>query len=339
MTALRKKQNLFALVATCLIWIFLTLIFSLLSVFPKKDVYKTVRINLEAPSVPAVEKKVETAPAPAKIEEASKVSPPAPKAEPKTQAAAKKQTETKAPVKTETKAQPQNKTPKPAKQTLQKSVDELMAEQRAAKPKPKKEFDWSSFDDEAVESVSSSSTSSSVKANTAANSEVSALEGTAGKSAVKSENNAVSASSAVARNGEASSSTLSALSDISSTVYSASSANGVTGSSSVKTAQTSGGRIAMYMNDGSSRTLLEPRQPVIALSDRAAATIDTTKNLTVRFTVLPNGHVDLNSIKVTPAAIITPLVQSEIAAQISAWRFNQDSRTAAATFPYKIEKR
>ena len=331
MTALRKKQNLFALVATCLIWIFLTLIFSLLSVFPKKDVYKTVRINLEAPSVPAVEKKVETAPAPAKIEEAEKAPPPAPKAEPKTQAAAKKRTETK--------AQPQNKTPKPAKQTLQKSVDELMAEQRAAKPKPKKEFDWSSFDNEAVESVSSSSTSSQAKAKAAANSEVSALEGTAGKSAVKSENNAVSASSAVARNGEASSSTLSALSDISSTVYSASSANGVTGSSSVKTAQTSGGRIAMYMNDGSSRTLLEPRQPVIALSDRAAATIDTTKNLTVRFTVLPNGHVDLNSIKVTPAAIITPLVQSEIAAQISAWRFNQDSRTAAATFPYKIEKR
>ncbi len=351
MTKLQKKQNLTALAATIVIWFLLAFLFSLLTLAPKKTVYKTVRITLDSPSVPKItEKRIDSAPpAPAlqsqplpsspaeKIKEAPKTQP-AKKAEvsekqqttPKKNFAAKKTTE-----KAESKNIPSSK---PAQQTLQKSVDELIAEQRAKPRVQKKEFDWSSFDEEASETVSSSDVSDT-KTVKAQSSSVELFEGTAGISSDGENNAPVSATSRKTAGGRASSATMNALDSISATVFSASSSNGVTGSSSVKSAGAPNGRISLYMNDGSSRTLLEPLRPVIVLSEKAAATIDTTKNLTVRFTVLPDGHVDLNSIKITPGAIITPLVQAEIAGQISSWRFNQDSASATAVFPYKIEKR
>ncbi len=351
MTKLRKKQNLTALAATIVIWFLLAFLFSLLTLSPKKTVYKTVRITLDSPSVPKItEKRIDSAPpAPAlqsqplpsspveKIKEAPKTQP-AKKAEvsekqqttPKQNPAAKKTTE-----KAESKNIP---SAKPAQQTLQKSVDELIAEQRAKPKVQKKEFDWSSFDEESSETVSSSDVSGTKTVN-ASSSSVELFEGTAGIASNNENNSPVSATSRNTAGGTASSATMNALDRISATVFSASSSNGVTGSSSVKSAGAPNGRISLYMNDGSSRTLLEPLRPVIVLSEKAAATIDTTKNLTVRFTVLPDGHVDLNSIKITPGSIITPLVQAEIAGQISSWRFNQDSASATAVFPYKIEKR
>ncbi len=351
MTKLQKKQNLTALVATIVIWFLLALLFSLLTLAPKKTVYKTVRITLDSPSVPKItEKRIDSAPPSPVLQTQSIPSSPAskttetPKEQPvkKSEVAEKKQqqstpkqnsTTKKTTEKTESKNVP---SPKPAQQTLQKSVDELIAEQRAKPKTQKKEFDWSSFDEESSETVSSSDVKTVNEQNV---SNVDVFEGTAGISSSSENNTSVSATSRNTVNGTASSATMNALDSISATVFSASSSNGVTGSSSVKSAGAPNGRIALYMNDGSARTLLEPSRPVIALSEKAAATIDTTKNLTVRFTVLPDGHVDLNSIKITPGAIITPLVQAEIAGQISSWRFNQDSASATAVFPYKIEKR
>lgn len=340
MTKLQKKQNLTALIATIVIWFLLALLFSLLTLAPKKTVYKTVRITLDSPSVPKItEKRIDSAPpAPA----------PAPVKKTETQSAKKTEVPQKKQQNVETKQtsatkktteKPQSKNvpaAKPAQQTLQKSVDELIAEQRAKPKIQKKEFDWSSFDEQTSETVSSSDVKT---VNEQSVSSVDVFEGTAGISSGSENNTSVSATSRNTLDEAASSSTMSALGNISATVYSSSSSNGVTGSSSIKSAGAPNGKIALVMNDGSSRTLLEPSRPVIALSEKAAATIDTTKNLTVRFTVLPDGHVDLNSIKITPGAIITPLVQAEIAGQISSWRFNQDSVSATAVFPYKIEKR
>lgn len=350
MTKLQKKQNLTALVATIVIWFLLAFLFSLLTLAPKKTVYKTVRITLDSPSVPKItEKRIDSAPPSPALQ--SQTLPPAPvekiKEVPKEQPVKKPETaEKKQQVtpkqnstakKTIEKADVKNiPSSKPAQQTLQKSVDELIAEQRAKPKVQKKEFDWSSFDEESSETVSSSDVKT---VNEQSVSNVDVFEGTAGTSSSGENNTSVSATSRNTATGTASSSTMNALDRISSTVFSASSSNGVTGSSSVKSAGAPNGRISLYMNDGSSRTLLEPLRPVIVLSEKAAATIDTTKNLTVRFTVLPDGHVDLNSIKITPGAIITPVVQAEIAGQISSWRFNQDSSSATAVFPYKIEKR
>ncbi|MBQ9102246.1 MAG: hypothetical protein IJY51_04075 [Treponema sp.] len=336
MTRLQKKRNLYALTGTAGIWIFICILFSLFALLPQKQVYKTVKITLSETSTPKItEKKQEAPPPKPQNQEIKKQSQSKPQTEQK--ASAQKPSKPVSEKKTETKQNTASKkssvSEKPAVQTLQKSVDELMAEQRTKKTPAKKEFDWSQFDDEAVENVSENS-SVPVTANT---SKADVFEGTAGKAVDK--DSAVVAGSKTETAGSASDSTSAALKKISSAVYSANFGNGVTASSTVKSASAPNGKIALLMNDGSSRTLLEPAKPVIALSEAASATIDTTKNLTVRFTVLANGHVDLNSIKITPGAIITSLVQNEISTQISTWRFNQDTSSATASFPYKIEKR
>ncbi|MDD5833942.1 MAG: hypothetical protein PUD00_01760 [Treponema berlinense] len=336
MTRLQKKRNLYALTGTAGIWIFICILFSLFALLPQKQVYKTVKITLSETSTPKItEKKQEAPPPKPQNQEIKKQSQSKPQTEQK--ASAQKPSKPVSEKKTETKQNTVSKkssvSEKPAVQTLQKSVDELMAEQRTKKTPAKKEFDWSQFDDEAVENVSENS-SVPVTANS---SKADVFEGTAGKAVDK--DSAVFAGSKTETAGSASDSTSAALKKISSAVYSANFGNGVTASSTVKSASAPNGKIALLMNDGSSRTLLEPAKPVIALSEAASATIDTTKNLTVRFTVLANGHVDLNSIKITPGAIITSLVQNEISTQISTWRFNQDTSSATASFPYKIEKR
>lgn len=336
MTRLQKKRNLYALTGTAGIWIFICILFSLFALLPQKQVYKTVKITLSETSTPKItEKKQEAAPSKPQNQEIKKQSQSKPQTEQKASAQkpSKPVSEKKTEPKQNTASKKSSVSEKPAVQTLQKSVDELIAEQRTKKTPAKKEFDWSQFDDEAVENVSENS-SVPVTANS---SKADVFEGTAGKAVDK--DSAVVAGSKTETAGSASDSTSAALKKISSAVYSANFGNGVTASSTVKSASAPNGKIALLMNDGSSRTLLEPAKPVITLSEAASATIDTTKNLTVRFTVLANGHVDLNSIKITPGAIITSLVQNEISTQISTWRFNQDTSSATASFPYKIEKR
>ena len=56
------------------------------------------------------------------------------------------------------------------------------------------------------------------------------------------------------------------------------------------------------------------------------------------FTVLANGSVPLGDVRITPASILPTLVQQEIAAQISRWRFSQAASAASARFDYVIKK-
>ncbi len=342
MTNLQKKQNLCALAGTVAVWILIFILLSLFSLLPERPVYKSVQITLSEKSVAKPAEKQSDKLPEKKLQPVEAKEPPAPKAEnaPQKAPVAKTQTEKpaaktsveKTPAPQKTASKPASE--KPAVQTLQKSVEELMAEQRTKKTTAKKEFDWSQFEEEAVENTSKSP-SSPVQKTSPVLTDV--FEGTAGTSG-SAESTPVSATSRTEKTATASASTSSALEKISSAVYSAKSTNGVAASSTVKSSVAADGKITFLMDEGSTRTLLEPAKPIIELSSQAASTIDTTKNLTVRFTVLPNGHVDLNSITVTPGAIISPVVQNEIAAQISGWRFNQDSSAATASFPYRIEK-
>lgn len=342
MTDIRKRPNIYAGAGTVCVWILIFALLSIVSILPQRKEYKTVRITLESPSAPRPEMspRQKTAPLPPPVQEKApapvqETVHPAASANAPASASAQKpasQPKTAAP-KTEALA------PEPARQTLQKSVEELMAEQMAPRRTEKKEFDWSAFEDEAVETSSSSVADRQSYGNAEA---VETFQGTAGTLSSGQSDGALSSSSADGRERAQSSvsgSTAAALGDIAATVYSASSGNGVTSSSSVMTRSAPDGKISLYMSDGSARTLIEPSEPVIALSDSAALTIDTTKNLSVRFTVLANGHVDLSSITVSPASIISPLVQSEIARAVASWRFSEDSVSASAVFPYRIEKR
>ncbi len=340
MTDIRKRPNIYATAGTLCVWILIFALLSIVSILPHRQEYKTVRITLESPSATRPETSPSQKPEPLPPPLQEKAPAPAQSAAPAASASTPSSASSPKPASQPKSSAPKTATPapEPARQTLQKSVEELMAEQMASRRPEKKEFDWSAFEDEAVETSSSSVADRQSYGNAQS---VETFQGTAGTLSSGQSDGALSSSSADGRaSGQSvSGSTAAALGGIAATVYSASSGNGVTSSSSVMTGSSPDGKLSLYMSDGSSRTLIEPEEPVIALSDSAALTIDTTKNLSVRFTVLANGHVDLSSITVSPASIISPLVQSEIARAVASWRFSEDSASASAVFPYRIEKR
>ncbi len=341
MQAIEKKPNQIAFFGTIGVWVFIFIFFSFYSLLPHNKPFKTVQIHLESPSQ-AKASTVSEAPPPASqaMEQAA-----SPAAAPQS-APAQKAVEKPAPKKTEAPAKksPQKAATKPAAKPsskpaprpepkLQKSVDELMAEQRATKTKPKKEFDWSQFDD-AEETVSSNTGSA---ANAVVN-QVNALEGTAA-SASSSKGTAQSQSSSPNKTytGTTSSSTSSALNKIATATYSGTAGNGVSVSATMNTAGSPDGKTSLAMNDGTARILLEPKSPVISLTPQAAATIDATREFKITFTVNADGRVPVNEI-IIPKSLVSPIVQQEIAAQISRWRFQAASSAGTATFIYTIKK-
>ena len=107
----------------------------------------------------------------------------------------------------------------------------------------------------------------------------------------------------------------------------------------MNTAGSPDGKTSLAMNDGTARILLEPKSPKISLTDRAASTIDSSHTeLRITFTVNADGRVPVNEIMI-PKSKVSLIVQQEIAAQISQWRFQSASRAGTATFVYIIEKR
>jgi len=330
MTGLQRRPKQFASLGTIGVWLFLMLLFSFSDFLPQKKVYKTVKISLETPSTPKIAQKQDAAPPlTEQIEKAQ--TPPATASSKSTSASAKKQSN-------QSTQQKKSSVPatsaKPAPQTLQKSVDEAMAEQRRAKKARKTDFDWSSFDSQEGQTSSASSAKEVSSAKS-----VDALQGTAGVASSESSAQLSSSNSSDRYISKTSGTTNSSLSKIAATTYSAVAGNGVSSKSTLKTASSPDGKISMIMSDGSSRILIDPKEPRISLSAEAAYTIDTRKELQVKFTVLANGHIDINSISITPGAIVSTVVKREISNQISKWRFNEDSNSATAVFSYTIEKK
>lgn len=340
MQSIEKKPNQIAFFGTIGVWVFIFIFFSFYSLLPHDKPFKTVQIHLESPSEakastvseapPPASQAMEQAAAPSAAPQSAPAQKAAEKpAAKKAEAPAKKSTQKAA---SKPQAKPAAKPAARAEPKLQKSVDELMAEQRASKTKPKKDFDWSQFEEDAEETVSSSTGSAS---NTVAKA-VDALEGTAA-SASSSKNSSQSSSSNKAYTGSTSSSTSNALNKIASTSYRGTAGNGVSVSATMNTAGSPDGKTALAMNDGTARILLEPKSPVISLTPRAAATIDATREFKITFTVNADGRVPVNGVKI-PQSLVDPIVQQEIAAQISQWRFQSASSAGTATFIYTIKK-
>lgn len=342
MQAIEKKPNQIAFFGTIGVWVFIFIFFSFYSLLPHNKPFKTVQIHLESPSQ-AKAKTVSEAPPPASQAMEQAASPaaapqsaPAPKAvektAPKKTEAPAKKSPPKASTKTAAKSSSKPARPEPK---LQKSNEELFAEQLANKTKPKEEFDWK-FDD-AEETVSSSTGSA---ANAVVN-QVNAFEGTAA-SAGSSKGTAQSKSSSPnkAYTGTTSSATSNALNKIAkATEYKGQAGNGVSVSASINTAGSTDGKTNFAMNDGTARNLLEPKSPVISLTPKAASTIESAHTeLRITFTVNADGRVPVNEI-IIPKSNVSLIVQQEIAAQISQWRFQSASTANTATFKYTIEKR
>ena len=337
MTEVQQKPALAGLVGTILVWILIFLFFYFSALFFAPKPYKTIKIRLDAPSTSAGESVAKPAPATPPKASAQQNKPAASKTPSQSKAAASKPSPSKAatakPAPTKTVEQP-----KMAEQTLQKSMEELMAEQQAKKT-TKKEFDWSQFDD--IEGNSSSNSSSAALAkNTASNaSSQNAFSGSAASSS-NSQSTAASATSSNARssaNQSASSATSSALAGAVSAKRYSSNSGGVSSTVSANTGSSSDGKVSLQMSDGTSRALLEPTEPKILLSPEASALIDSTKRLTVTFTVMASGNVQVTSIKISPD-ILPSLVSMEIREQISRWRFQAASYDGTARFDYTIQK-
>ena len=266
-----------------------------------------------------------------------------PKSEPKTapkESAVKKENQNTVPKKTEPK--PVQKTePVPNTEPVEyaKSVEELMAEQMTSKKK-KKEFDWDMFEDDMQEEdnqdyvqtqpqknpVKTQQSSFSGEAGVAAEQNVSSIK----SESVQKEKNAASQ--------KTTSSTASALAKISNTSFTGKTENGISGQTEVQTEADQNGHVKLKMSNGNTRALLEPAQPVINLSQNAAATIDGSRTVKIRFKVVESGNVPQNEIQITPASILTEIVKSEIIEQISRWRFEAADYVAFAEFDYKIVK-
>lgn len=290
-----------------------------------EQVVETPVVETPAPKVEPAPIIKETPPAPKTVEK--KVEPPKPKAQPKPE-----------PKKEAPKAQTQKtQTPAPANKVepvepIEYAVDPMEAFAAQTAKKQKQEFDWSQFDDEpAVEQ--SAAQVKTVQNNTPA------FSGTAGTTDPVAEQKVTSSTSNNnLKSQTASSSTSSALEGIKNSSFKGNAANGVQSETSVKSKTSGSGKVEMEMSNGRSRALISPAKPVINLSAQAAATIDSSITVTIRFRVVEAGNVPRAEIAITPESTLHQLVRDEIRNQISTWRFEPADYAATATFEYKIVK-
>ncbi len=355
MTEVQQKPALAGLVGTILVWILIFLFFYISALFFAPKSYKTIKIRLDAPQKVENGKlktedsvqKAQTNPTKGEVSSTaltetrsnpvSQDLPAAPSLPtPSLQSPSQSKTAASKPEATKSAPAKTVEQPKMVKQTLQKSMEELMAEQQSKKS-AKKEFDWSQFDE--MEGNSSSSNSSAIEKNTPqASVNPNVFSGSAASS--DSQSTATSAASSNNRssaNQSTSAATSSALAGVvSANRYSSSSGN-VSSTVSVNTGSSSDGKVSLEMSDGKTRILLEPSEPKIELSREAAALIDSTKRLTVSFTVMASGNVPVTSVKISPD-ILPSLVSNEIREEISRWRFQAASYDGIARFEYTIQK-
>ena len=219
-----------------------------------------------------------------------------------------------------------------------KSVEELMAEQMNSKKKTN-DFNWDMFEDDMNEdnqdNVYTQFQNNSVET------QKSTFSGEAGVAAEQNGSSIKSETVQKEKNAstqKTSSSTANALAKISNTSFKGKVENGIIGQTEVQTETNQDGHVKLKMSNGNTRALLEPLQPVINLSQNAAATIDGSRTVKIRFKVVESGNVPQNEIQITPASILTEIVKSEIIEQISRWRFEAADYVAFAEFDYKIVK-
>ena len=225
--------------------------------------------------------------------------------------------------------------PKKAKIKYKKSLDELMEEQMGASAK-QKAFDDSMFDDVVAETNTSSQ---SVSKNVNRMDSSSALSGSAAVAADSTSGSVSATADRAEKPSSASSATSAMLSKISAAQYSTTIGNGLSSKSDVKVAQSTDGKLAIELSDGSARVLLEPLKPVIIISEENGKRIDSSRQVVISFRILAAGNVPFSGITITPSSALPEEIQSEIKDQVSTWRFAPASSDGQAKFEYSIIKR
>jgi hypothetical protein len=120
---------------------------------------------------------------------------------------------------------------------------------------------------------------------------------------------------------------------------SASQSAGTTVSQSAGTAQPSTIGAAMNLVGGGSRRLLEPKEPVIVISEKNQSLIMGTIEVAITFEITPEGLVLPSSIKISPESLVHGQVQAEIKSQIEKWRFQVAQGSGQVRFKCNIIKK
>ncbi len=114
---------------------------------------------------------------------------------------------------------------------------------------------------------------------------------------------------------------------------------GTTVSQSAGTAQPSTIGTAMNLVGGGSRRLLEPKEPVIVISEKNQSLIVGTIEVAITFEITPEGLVLPSSIKISPESLVHGQVQAEIKSQIEKWRFQVAQGSGQVRFKCNIIKK
>jgi hypothetical protein len=94
--------------------------------------------------------------------------------------------------------------------------------------------------------------------------------------------------------------------------------------------------VSGFSFDGASRKLLYPAKPAIVLPDNLAKLVDSSRAVTVGFTVLADGSVPAGTISFTPSAILPAEIRDWLRKEFSSWRFEKSSEDGQARFLYSI---
>lgn len=315
----------------------------------EEPVYKEIRIQLAPLSEKAVEPALAPEPepqvepvvetAPPVIEEIAAVETPAPSPAPAPKPApAPAPAPVPAPAPAPAAKAP---VPEPAKQTLVKSVDQLMAEQAASRGTKKNasEVDWDAMFGESSTATSAVSTGEKTFAAQTGPS----ISGSSASSASDA-GTAVSASSGKAVETTASAGTASALSSIADAA-----STGAAGGSSRGSAAgiqegngtgSSAGESSSVFGDGmAGRKLVRPSKPEINLTDDEKTQITASvRDIRISFKVRKDGTVLRESIMIDKKASLPAQISQEIERQISEWFFETGTSDGQAVFLYSIIK-
>ena len=223
------------------------------------------------------------------------------------------------------------KSAKPKEVPVTYAVDPMEAFANQTKQQPRKEFDWSQFDDEEAEETSSSN-----QVKTVQNTEP-VMSGFAGELTDKNVEGIQSQSSDNSKNQTVSAATSRSLKKVTNAKLNTNGYSTTQSESTTKTNASGIGKSKISWSNGSSRALIKPASNDIYLSKEAQATIDVSKTVSISFKVLEAGNVI--EIKITPESILSEIVRNEIKTQIAQWLFETADYTAVATFECNIIKR
>lgn len=342
-----KKSETLSLIITLSLW----LIFTLCSIFvpiPQKDEKeKYISVKLSLPPVEKIEKQTEKIEKPVR-EDISEISPIKPEVVEKveviekTEVVAKTEPVKTEPVKTEpvktepvktepVKTEPvktenakvsspkQEQTFTPAKQQLQKSTEELIAEQNAKKStKTVEDVDFDAMFGGSSTVSSNQTTNSSNQPIQTVQKDSNALSGSAGIAASTTTSSYVASSENQKSNDVNETNTGTMLSNISRKKYETTTQDLSSVVEISGIAKGDGGTL-IQLENGEMRILLYPKEPEIVLPEDS--NVETSVNIEIYFQVLKNGSV--TSIQISNEALISPKIATEIKNQIAQWRFNE----------------